>query len=50
VRVALDHKRGHLDFLDERTSEDDDEKAANELASDSLLPTAREACLRWPTT
>jgi HTH-type transcriptional regulator / antitoxin HigA len=41
--LALDHKRGHLDFLDERTSEDDDENAANKLASDSLLPAARVA-------
>jgi HTH-type transcriptional regulator / antitoxin HigA len=39
AHVALGHKRGHLDFLDERTTDDEDEAAANDFASDALLST-----------
>jgi HTH-type transcriptional regulator / antitoxin HigA len=37
AHLALGHRNGHLDFLDERSSEDEDEVAANALASDALL-------------
>jgi HTH-type transcriptional regulator/antitoxin HigA len=39
AHLALGHKRGHLNFLDERGAQDDDEAAANAFASDALLPT-----------
>lgn len=37
AHLALGHKGGHLDFFDERNSEDEEELAANRLASDALL-------------
>jgi len=37
AHVALGHRGGHLDFFDERNSEDEEELAANALAADWLL-------------